>query len=300
MTGSPTVGLLYPGEMGASLGRLLTAAGLPVVTTVAGRSGQTRQRAREAGIEVLPALIDVVRQSSLVFSLVETSASADVARSYAQIAHLAPPETIYVDANSIGPETARSIGNLVSEGGCDFVDGAINGLARTLSTGGTFFLSGPRADDVAAALSSIVRVRVLGPEIGRASTMKMLLGGLTKGMCALFLELATLAEQRQMLPEMMEACTMIYPGITTVIERMLPTYASHARRRAAEMRELEQTVQNSGIEPGVIASVRELHERLASLSFASSDGANVAAFVDRAISSFLVVAAPDPVRDNVA
>lgn len=293
MTGSPTVGLLYPGEMGASFGRLLTAAGRRVVTTVAGRSNGTLQRSRDADIEVLPSLAEVVRQSSLVFSLVETSAAAPVASSYAQFAHLAPSGSIYIDVNSIGPETARAIGGMVSAAGRDFVDGAFNGLARTLSTGGTLFLSGPRADDVAGALGSIVRVRVLGPEIGQASTMKMLLGGLTKGMCALFLELATLAEQRRMLPEMMAACTMIYPGMTTVIDRMLPTYARHSGRRSVEMRELELTLQNSRLEPCVVAAVRQLHERLAELPFDSSDGANVASLMQRTISSGLLAAAPE-------
>ena len=42
------------------------------------------------------------------------------------------------------------------------------------------------------------------------------------------------AHRRGMLPEMMEACTMLYPGITVVIDRMLPTYARHARRRAID------------------------------------------------------------------
>lgn len=292
MTGSPTVGLLYPGEMGASLGKLLTAAGLRAVTAVTGRSDQTLQRSREAGIELLACLTDVVRQSSYVFSLVEPSAAVQIARSYAQSAHLAPPGTLYIDANSVGPETTRAIGEIISESGCDFVDGAINGAAKTLSTGGTFFLSGPRAGDVAGLLGSVVRVHVLGSEIGKASTLKMLLGGLTKGMCALFLELALLAEERRMFPEMMEACTMIYPGIITVIDRMLPTYARHSGRRSVEMQELQRTLENTELEPCVIAAVRRLHERLAALHMDPSDGANVASLVQRTMTGGLLAADP--------
>lgn len=292
MIGSPTVGVLYPGEMGASFGKLMTAADVRVVTSLKGRSAKTAQLSRDAAIEPLPSLAEVAAESTLVFSLAETSAAVQVAQSYASVAHLAPPGAIYVDANSIGPETVRRIEVIVSACGCDFVDGAINGPAKTLSTGGTFFLSGPRADEVKGFLSPMMRVRVLGPQVGRASTMKMLLGGLTKGLCALFLELSSTAEQRQMLPDMMEACTMIYPGITTVIDRMLPTYARHAGRRSAEMRELEQTVRNSGIEPGVIAAVRELHQQLANLPFDPSDGASVASLVQRTLACFVTVAGP--------
>jgi 3-hydroxyisobutyrate dehydrogenase-like beta-hydroxyacid dehydrogenase len=289
---SPTVGLLFPGEMGAGFGKLLTASGVRVITCLQGRSARTVQLSRDAGIEPMQSLGEVASQSSLLFSLVETSAAVQVAQTYASAARLAPPGAIFVDANSVGPETSQKIATIVSDCGCEFVDGAINGPAKTISTGGTFFLSGPRADDVAGFLAPFMRVRVLGPEIGRASTMKMLLGGLTKGLCALFLELASTAQERQMLPEMTEACTMIYPGITTLIDRMLPTYARHAGRRSAETRELEQTLRNSGIEPCVIAAVREMHERLAALPFDPSDGANVASLVQQAIAGGLLAAVP--------
>jgi 3-hydroxyisobutyrate dehydrogenase-like beta-hydroxyacid dehydrogenase len=289
-----TVGLLYPGEMGASLARLLAEGGVRVVTTLAGRSPRTARLAREAGIDVLPSLADVVRESSVVFSLVETSAAAQVAQSYAALADAAPKRAIYVDANSIGPELAKQIGATIAAAGVDFIDASINGLAKHLSTGGTLYLSGPRADEVAQLVGPAVRVRVLGSEIGRASAMKMLLGGLTKGMCGLFLELAMLAHRRGMLPEMMEACTMIYPGITVVIDRMLPTYARHAGRRATEMQELEATAQIAGSEPCVIGAIRELHEQLAGLEFAEADGASVTSLIERVVSAGLLGAEPAP------
>ena len=290
MTALPTVGLLYPGEMGASLGKLLTNAGVRVVTTLTARSLRTAQLSHNAGIESLSSLEEVVRQSRVILSLVETSSAATVAESYASLARLAPRGTVYVEANSIGPETVKSIAATVSATGCDVMDGAINGPARTLSTGGTLYLSGSRADEVAELFGKVVRVRVLGPEIGQASTIKMLLGGLTKGTCALFLELAILAQRRGMLPEMMEAITMIYPGIAVLVDRMLPTYARHAGRRSIEMQELEQTLQNSGIDPCMVGAIRELHDQLAAMPFDPSDGANVASLVQRTVAGGLLAA----------
>jgi hypothetical protein len=70
---------------------------------------------------------------------------------------------------------------------------------------------------------------------------------------------------------MLETCNAIYPGISLVAERMLPTYARHAERRAAEMRELEQTAKFSDLKPAVIRGIRELHEQLAQASFAGLD-----------------------------
>ena len=73
------------------------------------------------------------------------------------------------------------------------MDGAINGLAKNLTSSATMFLSGPRASEVADLFGQHVRVRLLGHEFGRASAMKMLLSGLSKGVCALFAETALTA-----------------------------------------------------------------------------------------------------------
>src|ERR1700749_2067112 len=49
--GDVTIGLLHPGEMGAAVGRCLTAAGHEVLWVPEGRSEATRKRAAEAGLD---------------------------------------------------------------------------------------------------------------------------------------------------------------------------------------------------------------------------------------------------------
>ena len=146
----------------------------------------------------------------------------------------------------------------------------MNGLAKNLTTTATLYLSGPRAPEVAALVEGGMRVRVLGERPGRASAMKMLLSGLSKGLCALFVETALVAERQGMLAEMTDAYGQIYPGVMAVVERMLPTYAQHAGRRAAEMAELEQTALAAGLEPLTLAAVARLHELLAGVDFDQS------------------------------
>jgi 3-hydroxyisobutyrate dehydrogenase-like beta-hydroxyacid dehydrogenase len=258
-----TVGVLYPGEMGAALAAALVARGVPVVTTARGRSAATAGHAARLGAVVLDSFADVVRASDVLFSLVLPSAAEDVAAQYCDAARLAPRHAIYVDANSIGPAKARSIGQRVESAGVGFVDASTNGLAKNLCTTATLYLSGPRAGDVAALCEPFMRVKRLGPEIGRASAMKMLLGGLSKGVCALFAELAVLAHEQGMLDEMLEATGRTYPGIAALAERMLPTYAQHAGRRATEMNELAATAEAAGVTPRAIRGVVEFHEALA-------------------------------------
>jgi 3-hydroxyisobutyrate dehydrogenase-like beta-hydroxyacid dehydrogenase len=276
-----TIGLLYPGEMGASFGRLLAARGLRVVTSLTGRSDRTIQLARDAGIVSLNSLAELVDESNVIVSLVSPAAAAEVASEFCTVVSRSLSSPLYVDANSIGPELKLSVGRQLAHVKCDFVDGAINGLANNLATSGTLFLSGARAAEVAALFGTAMRVSVLGDQPGQAATMKMLLGGLSKGMCALFLELALMAQRREMLPQMLEACATIYPGVTAVIDRMLPTYSMHAGRRATEMRELEQTSRNTDMEPCLIDAIRRLHEQLALIPFSAADGATVTSLIER-------------------
>jgi 3-hydroxyisobutyrate dehydrogenase-like beta-hydroxyacid dehydrogenase len=275
-----TVGVLYLGEMGASLASMLSSRGTRVVTTAHGRSNATIQRCRAAGCLILDSFADVVAQSNVVISVVPPLAAEEVAEAYCTEAHRAPASALYVDLNSIGPELAMTLAERVSSSGRGFVDGAINGLAKNLTASATMFLSGPRCGEVADLFGEQVRVRFLGHEFGRASAMKMLLSGLSKGVCALFAETALMAHRRGMLNEMIAAYEQIYPGIMTLIQRMFPTYSQHAARRATEMRELVQTARASGVEPIALEAARELHDELAAIDCESLGVATVQSLVE--------------------
>ena len=279
-----TIAVLYPGDMGAALASVLVSRGHRVVTTLSGRGEQTAARARQARIEVLPSLADVVRLANIVLSVVPPAAAEATAAAYCALAKTAPDHALFVDVNSIGPELATTIFATLRDAGVSFVDAAVNGLAKNLTKSGTLLLSGERADEVWQLFGDSVRVRVLGREVGQASTMKMLLAGLSKGLCGLFAELALVARRRGMLDEMLEVSQQIYPGMMLVVDRMLPTYAQHAERRATEMNELQETARNAGIEPCVIDAVRRLHEEMASASVGATGQTNdftVAALIQR-------------------
>jgi 3-hydroxyisobutyrate dehydrogenase-like beta-hydroxyacid dehydrogenase len=249
--------------MGASLGRALMSREVRVVTTLAGRGHATRRRCADTGIEALPSLGDVARVADVVLSVVPPAAAEEVAEEYGRCAGLAPQGAIYVDANSIAPDLAISIGRRIADLGLDFVDASVNGLAANLSTTGTLYLSGTCAARIVALFDNATRVRVLGEDPGQASAMKMLLAGLSKGVCALYLELALAACGMGLADALTTEAARIYPGISALIHRMLPTYAQHAARRATETAEVERTAQAAGLDPIVLTAVRQAHERLA-------------------------------------
>ena len=260
--GGKIIAVLCAGELGARVGASLVEKGEVVITTLDGRGAATRRRCAESGMAVRSTIADIVREADIVLSLVPPATAMDVARDYGRLAHQAPPDALFVDLNSTGPALALEMCRTVEQGGRDFVDGAINGLASRFTDGGTLFLSGIRAGEIAALFEGVTRVQVLGSEPGAASAMKMLLSGISKGICALYAELALAAQQQGMLRELLDASSRIYPEVTNLVHRMLPTYPQHAGRRAEEMQQLERTVRDAGIHPLVTGAVRQFHDCL--------------------------------------
>lgn len=264
MRESPTIGILYCGDLGAALAGLLQRAGNRVVTTCQGRSSVTGQRSVAAGVEILPTLDDVVRQSDLVFSIVLPAAAIDVARQYVERDYLRPANSLFVDANSISVETIAEIEHLGQvENPTYVVDAAIHGGAQRLAELGVMYVSGPLADRVEAVCRDVLRVRRLGDQVGSATRMKLLIAGLSKSLNALFLEVGALAHQAEMIDPFLESCRHFYPGLMTAIDRMLPTYPQHAARRVGELQSIEQLAQACGAPSGMIHAAGELMQQVA-------------------------------------
>src|SRR5260370_33540752 len=99
----PTVGILYPGEMGSALAQVVMGDGFRVVTTLEGRSARTRRRCVEACLNVLDSFWDVVRASEVVFSLVPPGAALALAGQSRPAAEGLSQPPLSVDANSISP-----------------------------------------------------------------------------------------------------------------------------------------------------------------------------------------------------
>jgi 3-hydroxyisobutyrate dehydrogenase-like beta-hydroxyacid dehydrogenase len=248
-----TVGILFPGELGTALATLLKARGHRLVTTAAGRSARTRQAARRAGFRLLPSLREVAGESDIVISLVPPRAALPVARAFARAAAARP---LYVDANSVSPVTAAKIEKALKARGIPFVDAAIHGLASRLGTDGVLYLSGMRAEEVARLFGRSIPIRRLGRKAGGASALKMLTGGLNKGLAALYFELQDAASRAGLAVPLVEAYRDQYPGIMAVVDRITPSYAKHAARRADELRELERAMKHWGLSAEVIHGAR--------------------------------------------
>jgi 3-hydroxyisobutyrate dehydrogenase-like beta-hydroxyacid dehydrogenase len=260
-----TVGILYSGEMGSALGRVFAESGCRVVTTLQGRSPRTQRLCRDAGLEALDSLGEVVRLAEMVVSVVPPSAAIQVAKEYAEqtAAHdvkvtSGDRRRLYVDANAISPATIEEIDKILAPVGIDFVDVAINGLAAVLRTDAIVYLSGSRASELARLVQPALRVQIVGDTPGKASALKGALAGLSKGVTALFIEIAVVARAAGVSESFLERCRDYYPGVMEVVDRMLPSYPRHARRRAEEMKELNEAIQRLGLRPDMVRAAEQV------------------------------------------
>jgi 3-hydroxyisobutyrate dehydrogenase-like beta-hydroxyacid dehydrogenase len=259
-----TIGILYPGEMGSSFGKLLCEVGFRVVTTLEGRSPRTHRLCHEAGLSVVDSLGEVLERSDVVISLVSPGAALSVARDVAANIDGSSRSLLYIDANSISPMTVARISEVLCHVPVDFVDASVIGLASQLRQRGTLYLSGSRAKELSGQFEPILRVKIVGDMPGQASALRMIVSGITKGLSGLFIETMLFAQDMHLLNEAIETCGEIYPSIMELIRRWLPTYPQHAARRCEELQEVEETMLIGGLTPRIVRAVREVISALAS------------------------------------
>jgi 3-hydroxyisobutyrate dehydrogenase-like beta-hydroxyacid dehydrogenase len=244
------IGILHPGELGSVLGAVLSAHGHRILTCVTGRSERTCAAA--ATFEDRPCLHDLSSEVDVVLSVVPPIAAIAIAEQFSAAAKSAAVKPLYVDMNAISPITLCKVSRAVEAGGLDLVDGAVHGLASRFGKSSVLYLSGERSCEVERLFSGILPIRTLGPALGRASALKMLTGGLNKGLAGLTLELSAIAERAGLLEEFLGMCRDQYPGILAVAERVLPSYRRHAPRRSDELKELASFMTSRGIVPDVV------------------------------------------------
>lgn len=262
-----TIGILSPGEMGSSIARTVKRHDLHPITTLEGRSQQTRQNARDAGVEnVTPE--EMAKRADVVLSVVVSDAVRDVARLVSEGARAAEQPVLFADMNPVAPRTVRSIATEFEY--VDVVDGCIVGPASDLSRA-TFYVSGPRAADVAGLADYGVNANVIGDRLGQASGLKLCYGGMTKGLSALGMDLFLVATALNIDSEVEELYQERHPGVMSFLDGRLPGNPKRAGRRAQELEELATTLEENDVDGRLAQASAERLQWLASLELDTDD-----------------------------
>jgi 3-hydroxyisobutyrate dehydrogenase-like beta-hydroxyacid dehydrogenase len=260
------VTVLYPGALGAALGKAIFGAGDTPITCLCGRSATTRERALAANFAVAASLEEVAQSSDIVVSLVPPASAMEAARRFAACVHNQfagnGARPVYIEANSVAARTKKDIAGILSNAGIVCCDAAFLGPANRIGPENVMLLSGRSANHVAPIFQKTVEVRVVGDEIGQAASLKMTMAILTKALPALFLELVSAAAKQGQLGPTVDLMKRLYPGVLAFLERTLPTYPAHIERRVFELTEVRDWLCEQGQSAVMSAGAVAILERL--------------------------------------
>lgn len=260
-----TVALIGYGEAGSNMAAGLAGAGARVRAydlKFAEPEPFAAMQAHAAahGVVLAPDVGACVAGADAVFSLVDTGAMEDAARS--AVPHLVQGQ-IYVDMNSGGPGAKRRVAAIVAETAAEMVDGAVMADVPPTKHRTPILAAGPAADRFAALAGALdMRVEDFSRTVGEASANKMLRSVLMKGVSSLILEFALAAEKfgatEDILRSVGESMGMDMLGYAN---RAGPRQLQHSGRRSHEMAEVATTLREVGVDPLMSAACAAQLER---------------------------------------
>jgi 3-hydroxyisobutyrate dehydrogenase-like beta-hydroxyacid dehydrogenase len=255
--------------MGAGIAQRLTENKVAVTTSLTGRSEESTQRARKAGMRAVDER--QLAEADYFLSIVPPGEALALARRLAPVLTAANKKPVYADCNAVSPATMREIAEVVRATGCPFVAAAIIGPPpKPGSTNTKIYASGPAAKDLARLNDYGLIVRVLEGELTAACALKMSYAGITKGFTALsaaMLLAATRAGAGEALhAELSESQGALLGWLT----RQMPAMYPKAYRWVAELDEVAAFVGTDRPEHEMLSAAARLYERLA----ADVDGDN--------------------------
>jgi 3-hydroxyisobutyrate dehydrogenase-like beta-hydroxyacid dehydrogenase len=260
------------GEAGGILGTGLAASGY-VVTTYdillddPARGPAMRERAMRAGVRPCASAAEAAEGARLVLSAVTAASDGDVAR---EAGGYMKPGQIFLDINSVSPETKRASAALVERSGAAYVEAAVMAPVPPQGMKVPILLGGTRAGEVAELLGPAgMSLQVVATEIGRASAIKMCRSVMIKGVEALAVECFLTARRYGVEDTIVASLDKTFPlDWNKLAGYLIGRVIEHGKRRAQEMREVAETVAHVGLDPLMPSATAERQDWLAALAAA--------------------------------
>jgi 3-hydroxyisobutyrate dehydrogenase-like beta-hydroxyacid dehydrogenase len=234
---SPTVAVIAPGNMGAAIGARLVENGVSVLTSLAGRSPASAQRAKDAGLR--PATDNEIASADIILSILPPGEALALAERLAPTLKAAARKPLYADCNAVSPKTVEQIAAVVTATGARFADGGIvGGPPKKGQRGPRLYVSGAAAKPLATLADRGLDVRVMDAPVGAASALKMVYGGLNKGVVALGAAMALAAHRAGVGDDFHTELQGSQAPLLEQLSRGVPDMFSKAYRWVAEMEEI--------------------------------------------------------------
>ena len=243
-------------------------AAYDVLLDQAGGRDRIAERTRGTPVELLP-LAEAVRDARFVFSTVTTSVAREAAARC--VPHLAPGQ-FYVDLNACMPSLKQEIERVVRPSGAIFVEGALLGAVGVTGAATAILTGGPSGEPAAHELASAfgLNATFFSPELGKASTFKMLRSIFSKGLEALLIEFLAAGERAGMRDALWKEVTSLLADhpFEKVAGNWIASHVGAHERRYHEMVQVSEVMREIGIEPVMTAATEKFFQRSGSLALA--------------------------------
>ncbi|MDH4095223.1 MAG: DUF1932 domain-containing protein [Betaproteobacteria bacterium] len=248
------------GEAGQTISRgLVKEAGKPAIRaydilfgTPPGARLETA--AHELGVGLARDHVDAVREADLVMLTVTASSSLEAARSC--LPGLRQGQLV-LDMNSVSPNRKIETAALVAPTGAAYVDVAVMAPAAPYLHKVPCLVGGPGATALGPRATALgMKMELVSDEVGQASAIKMFRSIVVKGLEALLVESMTASAEYGVEDRVLASLKETWPGIDwhELSGYMIERVVSHGKRRAAEMREVSETLRSIGMEPTMAAA----------------------------------------------
>jgi len=269
-----TVAVLMPGDMGHAVGRALGQHGHRPVTCLAGRSERTRVLAEAGGFTQIDSFRTLVDEADLVLSILPPAAAGELAGQVAEAMAEAGSFPPFADCNAISPSTVRAIGKTMEAAGAPFIDAGIIGAAPGRDEP-RFYASGPDTAPLETLDGCGFRVVSIGPEIGKASGLKMCYAGLTKGTWTLHTAILVAAESLGLSKELNDEFSFSQAAALNQMQARVPFIPADSDRWIGEMEEIAATFRDAGVTDGFHEGAAEIFRLLTRTPFAEETRENM-------------------------
>jgi 3-hydroxyisobutyrate dehydrogenase-like beta-hydroxyacid dehydrogenase len=259
------------GEAGQTIGRgLLGAKAARIVAydilfgTSNGESGPERA-ARALGVEVAPDHAAAVRGADIVMLAVTASSSQEAAQSC--LPGLRAGQFL-LDINSVSPQRKIDTAACIAPSGAAYVDVAVMAPVAPYEHKVPCLIGGPGAAALLPRAQAMgMKMELVADEVGQASAIKMFRSIMIKGLEALMLESMLAASEYGVETRVLASLRETFPSLDweKLSGYMIERVVSHGKRRAAEMREVAETVKGIGLDPIMAAATAARQQWLADL-----------------------------------
>ncbi len=262
------------GEVASRFAQALQAGGASVCAydvLLHAPDGRRRlaERVRGAAPSFLP-LGECVESAAVVLSTVTTDVALTAATQC--VPHLRPGQ-VYVDLNATTPAMKREIAALVSRQGADFVEGAILPAVGVMGAKSQVLVCGEKAAATAATLNALgLNFNDYGPEIGKASSFKMLRSVFSKGLEALLVECLLAGRRAGVADDLWReiVATLDAASFEQVGGNWVRTHGTAHRRRYQEMLQVAELLREMRVDAPMTDGTVALFERSTRLDLQAS------------------------------